>query len=188
VKWPNIKSRNLFGHEYEDLEECMKRENMFSKTVSKPYVPQVSERNEDFDDQGNFANSTPRLERRPSMDGSAVFKNMNEDLSDSEMMGERDLLPKKNTILEARWKSGTDSEISGWYNAVVLSRDVNSRRPTFCLRYEDGTIDNSVPIANVRPKLDANVCIFLSFCFSVCVCVFHPNVLHTTTYSNILLT
>ena len=83
-----------------------------------------------------------------------IFKKSLENLDDAAAGEEVDLLPKKDTILEARWKSGTDSEISGWYNAVVLSRDTKSRRPTFCLRYEDGTIDKAVPIANVRPKLE----------------------------------
>ena len=71
VSWPHITANNLFGHEYEDLEQCMRHEKKFSKTVTEPYFPKVSERNfvEEFDHR-NRANSTPRLERRPSLDGS----------------------------------------------------------------------------------------------------------------------
>ena len=65
---------------------------------------------------------------------------------------------RKGEIVEALWMSGEDKDYVGWWPADVLETiTAESLDDVVALKYIDGTVDDSVPVRDIRRPIDARV-------------------------------
>ena len=69
-------------------------------------------------------------------------------------------IPSVGEVVEAKWNSGTESDYLGFYTAHVVAHlppEENGRQRLVSLCYFDGSIDTSVPLSDIRNRLDEDV-------------------------------
>ena len=69
-------------------------------------------------------------------------------------------IPSVGEVVEAKWNSGSESEYVGYYTAHVVAHlppEENGGQQLVSLCYFDGSIDTSVPLGDIRKRLDEDV-------------------------------
>ena len=69
-------------------------------------------------------------------------------------------IPSVGEVVEAKWNSGSESDYLGFYTAHVVAHlppEENGGQRLVSLCYFDGSIDTSVPLSDIRKRLDEDV-------------------------------